>query len=159
VRIPAGVDEGTSLRVAGGGDVGDRGAQSGDLYVVIHLKGDPLFKRHNDDLLTDLDVSFPQAVFGGEFDVKTLDGRLRLKVPGGTQPGTVFRIRGEGFPEVGASHRGVRGDLLVKANIVVPKNLNEKQKVLLRQYAQAFIEPGSGGTPGDDSIFKRVFKK
>jgi molecular chaperone DnaJ len=152
VRIPPGVDEGTSLRVAGGGDVGGRGGPAGDLYVVIHLKSDSRFKRHNDDLLADLELTFPQAAFGGEFEVKTLDGHMRLKVPSGTQPGTVFRIRGEGFPQVGTSRRG---DLLVKSNVVVPKYLNEKQKTILRQYAQASNEPA----PADDNIFKKVFNK
>ena len=150
IRIPPGVDEGTSLRVTGSGDAGAKGGPSGDLYVVIHLKRDPRFTRSGDDLHTEIDISFVKAALGGESEVETLDGKVKVKIPPGTQVGTTFRIRESGFPKLG--RRG-KGDLLVKANIIVPKNLTEKQKVALKQYAQAGGEDVSDA-PG---MFKKVF--
>ncbi|MBN1622361.1 MAG: molecular chaperone DnaJ [Endomicrobiales bacterium] len=150
VRIPAGVDEGTSLRVAGAGDVPPKGGTPGDLYVVISLKEHPHFKRERDNLHTELKLNFPEAVFGGDFEVPAIDGKIKLKIPAGTQPGTVFRVRNEGFPHLGK--RG-KGDLLVKANVEVPKVLNEEQKAALRDFARA-----SGIKENDSSnIFKKMF--
>jgi molecular chaperone DnaJ len=152
VRIPPGVDEGTTLRVAGSGDAGEQGSVPGDLYVIVHLKSDPRFSRRGDDLHTEATIGFPEAVFGSEVDVATLNGKVKLKVPQGTQPSTTFRVREEGFPRLG--RRG-RGDLLVKVTIEVPKSLTETQKAALRQFAEAMgYRAGSGGS---DTIFKKVF--
>lgn len=150
VRIPPGVDDGTSLRVTGGGDMGAKGGIPGDLYVVIRMKHDPRFKRLGDDLFTEIDISFVMAVLGGESEIETLDGKVKLKVPPGTQVGTTFRIREAGFPKLG--RRG-KGDLLVKANIAVPKSLNDKQKNALKQYAQLTGEEYSDS----HGVFKKVF--
>jgi len=150
VRIPPGVDEGTSLRVTGAGDMGSKGGTPGDLYVVIRLKKDARFTRVDDDLHTEVDISFIKAALGGESEVETLEGKVKVKIPPGTQVGTTFRIREAGFPHLG--RRG-KGDLLVKTNLVVPKNLTEKQKATLRLYAQAtgesVVEPSG--------VFKKVF--
>ncbi|MCX5782506.1 MAG: molecular chaperone DnaJ [Elusimicrobia bacterium] len=137
VRIPPGVDNGTSLRVTGAGDVAGRGGTPGDLYVVIRLRSDPRFKRQGNDLYTGLTITYSQAVLGGEFEAPTLEGSVKLKIPQGTQPETTLRIKEHGFPVLG---RRVRGDLYVKVNVEVPRTLNEKQKTALRQYAQSMGE-------------------
>lgn len=151
VRIPPGVDEGVSLRVAGAGNLPERGGVPGDLYVQIHLKKDPRFHREGDDLYTDLKLTFPQAVFGGEFEVPTLKGKIKVRIHSGTQPGTILRIGGEGFPKLG--RRG-KGDLLIKATVIVPKDLTERQKLELRKYAQATNDNAEEAS----SFFKKVFK-
>jgi molecular chaperone DnaJ len=152
VRVPAGVDEGTSLRVSGAGDAGPKGGTPGDLYVVIHLKKDQRFTRDGDDLHTESPVSFSTAVFGGDISITTLEGSVTLKVPQGTQPGTVFRVKEHGFPKLG---RRSKGDLFVKVTIEVPKNLTEKQKGALQNFAQSM---GESVQAGSDNIFKKVFK-
>lgn len=158
VRIPPGVDEGTSLRVAGAGDIPERGGQPGDLYVVIHIKKDQRFRRQGDDLNTDLKLTFPQAVFGGDFDVPTIDGKIKLKVPPGSQPGTIFRVQGEGMPRLG---RKGNGDLLIKMTVTIPKNLNERQKLALRQFMQAsgsaVSESADTASNAQSGVFKKVF--
>jgi molecular chaperone DnaJ len=137
VRIPPGVDNGTSLRISGAGDIAARGGSPGDLYVVIKLKSDPRFKRVEHDLHTELRISYSQAALGGEFNVPTLEGSVRMKVPQGTQPGTTLRVKEQGFPVLG---RRIRGDLYVKVNVEVPRTLSEKQKAALRQFAQSMGE-------------------
>ena len=137
VRIPPGVDTGTSLRVPGAGDAAPKGGSPGDLFVVIRLRNEPHFKRVGDDLYTDLSITYPQAVLGGEFDVPTLEGHVKLKIPQGTQPGTTLRVREHGFPLLG---RRTKGDFLVRINITVPKSVNEKQKSALRNFAQSMGE-------------------
>ncbi|MBN1822908.1 MAG: molecular chaperone DnaJ [Endomicrobiales bacterium] len=149
VRIPPGVDTGTSLRVTGAGDAGSKGGPPGDLYVVIRLRRDPKFKRIGDDIHTEISISFTKAAFGGESEVDTIDGKVTLKVPAGTQPGTVFRVREAGFPKLG---RRAKGDLLVKANVSVPRNLSEKQKKALKDFAHTM-----GEDVKDSGVFKRVF--
>jgi len=150
VRIPPGVDEGTSLRVSGAGNVPGQGGVPGDLYVVITLKKDPNFTRENDDLLTELKITYPEAVFGGDFDVPTLEGKLKLKIPQGAAAGTVFRVHNEGFPRL--NKRG-RGDLMVRLIVDIPKTLNFQQKQALREYARTIgIKETSSS-----NIFKKVF--
>ena len=151
VRIPQGVDDGTSLRVNGAGNFPEGGGTAGDLFVVVRVKQHPNFQRHEDDLLTKLNVSYTQAVFGADLDVKTVEGSIKIKIPSGTQPGTTMRIRGEGVPHLG---RKGRGDLLVKVMISVPKTLTDKQRTALRELAGSF-----GETPESQSTnpFKKVF--
>ncbi|HBU68890.1 MAG TPA: molecular chaperone DnaJ [Elusimicrobia bacterium] len=152
VRIPAGVDDGTSLRVAGAGDLAGKGSIPGDLYVVVHIKNDARFGRQGDDIVTDLRVSFPKAALGSEYEVPTITGKIKFKIPPGTQPNTVFRVKGEGFPHLGGKGKG---DLLVKVVVFVPQNLNEAQKSALHQFLQASGEADSGDS---GNIFKKVFK-
>lgn len=151
VRIPAGINEGTSLRVQGAGNSAPRGGQYGDLFVVVHLKKDSRFTREEDDLITELHLSFPNAVLGGDFDVQTLEGKVKLKVPPGTQPNTTFRVKGQGFPHLGK--RG-KGDLLVRTNIIVPRSLTESQRTALKAFAKSM---GYDSQNSSDGILKKMF--
>lgn len=139
VKIPAGVDEGSSLRVRGEGEAGERGGPGGDLYVVIHVKKDPNFEREGNDLIMERHISFAQAALGGEVTVPTLEGNVTMKVPAGTQGHTTFKLKQKGVPYL--TGRG-RGDLLVKMVVDVPKNLSEKEKQLLREFE--LLSKGTG---------------
>lgn len=133
VRIPAGVDDGTRLRSSGGGEGGLRGGPPGDLYVVIHVKPHEVFAREGDHLFCEVPITFTMATLGGEMDVPTPAGRERKKIPAGTQPGTLFRLKGKGMPHV--SGRG-HGDLIVKVAVEVPTHLNSEQKKKLHEFAE-----------------------
>jgi molecular chaperone DnaJ len=133
VRIPAGVEDGMRLRVAGEGEAGLAGGPPGDLYVVISVEEHPLFQREGADLLCEVPVLFTQAALGAEIDVPTLEGRVKLKIPEGTQSGRVFRLRGKGLPAVGASGRG---DQHVRIVVEVPTRLDAKQRELLERFAE-----------------------
>ena len=135
IKIPAGVDDGARLRVAGEGEPGVRGGGHGDLYVYIFVRRDPQFTREGNDILSQETISFAQAALGSTIRVDTLDGKIELKIPAGTQTGTVFRIRGKGVPVLGAKDR--RGDHHVQVTVAVPKKLNAKQKELLKEFAYA----------------------
>jgi len=133
VRIPAGVDTGSRLKLRGEGEAGDNGGPAGDLYVVVHVREHPLFTRQGNDVLCEVPVGFPQATLGAEIDVPTLHGKLNMKVPAGTQSGSVFRLKGRGVPDV----RGYRhGDALVRVVIETPKKLSAKQRELLEEFAR-----------------------
>ncbi|TYP54983.1 molecular chaperone DnaJ [Thermosediminibacter litoriperuensis] len=133
VKIPPGVDTGSRLRLNGEGEPGVRGGPAGDLYVIIHVKPHRLFVRQGDDLIYEAPVSFVQAALGDEIEVPTLDGRIKLKIPEGTQPGTKFRIKGKGMPHL----KGYgRGDLHVKVNVVIPRKLSDRQRELLKKFAE-----------------------
>ncbi len=133
IRIPAGVDTGFRLRLAGEGDLGAFGGPPGDLYVTLKVRPHKLFKREGDDIICEVPISFVQAALGDEIEVPTLDGPARLKIPEGTQPGAVFRLRGRGVPSLQGHGRG---DQVVRINVVIPTRLTEKQKELLRQFAK-----------------------
>lgn len=135
IKIPAGVDDGARLRVAGEGEPGLRGGGHGDLYVYIFVRKDPQFAREGNDVLSRETISFAQAALGATIRVDTLDGKIDLKIPAGTQNGTVFRIRGKGVPVLGTQNR--RGDHHVQVTVAVPKKLNAKQRELLREFAYA----------------------
>ncbi|MEM2210650.1 MAG: molecular chaperone DnaJ [Nitrososphaerales archaeon] len=131
VRIPAGVDEGYTLRLKGEGDVSREGGPAGDLYIVIHIKPHPLFKRSDSDIIYEARISFPQAALGTEIRVPTLNGGAVLKIPPGTQSGTIFRLKGKGIPKLNGFGRG---DELVKVIVETPTKLTERQKQLLREF-------------------------
>ncbi len=134
VKIPPGVDNGTSIRIKGKGEAGESGGPSGDLYVVIRIEPHPVFIRQGDDLVCKIEIPYPIAVLGGEVDVPTIDGtKLKIMVPAGTQSNKVFRVRNKGMPDL---HTGKRGDLYVEVSIQVPTKLNERQKAALRDYAK-----------------------
>ena len=135
IKIPAGVDDGARLRVAGEGEPGVRGGGHGDLYVYIFVRRDPKFTREGNDILSQETISFAQAALGSKILVETLDGKIELTIPAGTQTGTVFRIRGKGVPVLGSKNR--RGDHHVQVTVSVPTHLNAKQKELLREFAYA----------------------
>jgi molecular chaperone DnaJ len=133
VKVPPGVDNGSRLRLSGEGEAGVRGGPPGDLYVYIHVKPHRVFKREGDDLICEVPVSFTQAALGDELDVPTLEGTEKLRIPEGTQSGTIFRIRGKGVPHVNGYGRG---DQHVRIQVVTPSKLTEKQKELLREFAR-----------------------
>ena len=132
LRIPAGVDAGSRLRSSGNGEAGFRGGPSGDLYVVLHIKEHEIFKRDGDDLICEMPVSFVQAALGTEIEVPTLEGKATIKIPAGTQPNAVFRVRGKGVKNLqGYGH----GDLHVRVQVEVPTRLNHEQKAKLQEFA------------------------
>jgi molecular chaperone DnaJ len=133
VKIPAGVETGSRLRLAGEGEAGAQGGPAGDLYVVIHVKEHDLFERQGNNLYASVPVTFAQAALGAEVSVQTLDAQESLKVPAGTQTGTVFRLKGHGMPVLGG--RG-RGDLFISVTVVTPTTLTREQRKLLEQLAQ-----------------------
>jgi len=133
IKIPAGVETGSRLRVNGEGEAGASGGQTGDLYVVLHLKEHELFERQGANLYSAAPVTFAQAALGAEINVPTLDGEEPLKIPAGTQTGTVFRIKSKGMPALGG--RG-RGDLFVAVTLITPKTLTKEQRKLLEQLAE-----------------------
>lgn len=139
VNIPPGSETGTRLRLRGEGEAGARGGPPGDLYVVVHVKDDPRFQREGPHLLTEVGIDFVQAALGDEITIETLEGKATMKVPPGTQPGTVFRLRGKGMPVLGG--RG-SGDLHVKVDIRVPDKLTSEQKRILREFAEASGKKG-----------------
>ena len=133
IKIPAGVDTGSRLRVTGEGEAGINGGPAGDLYIVLHIAANANFERQGADLYSAVPVTFAQAALGAEISVKTLDGEEALKIPAGTQTGTIFRIKGHGMPNLGG--RG-KGDLFVAVTLVTPKTLTKEQRKLLEQLAE-----------------------
>jgi molecular chaperone DnaJ len=137
LRIPAGVDAGSRLRSSGNGESGLRGGPAGDLYVVLHVKAHEIFQRDGDDLLCEVPVSFVQATLGAEIQVPTLTDKATIKIPAGTQPGTLFRLRGKGVKNLqGYGH----GDLHVRINVEVPTHLTGHQRTKLQEFAEACDE-------------------
>ena len=134
VKIPQGVDTGSRLRVPGEGEAGEKGGPTGDLYVDIYVKPHQIFKREENDIIMEATISFTQAALGDEIVVPTLDGKAKMKIPPGTQNGQTFRLRGKGFPSL---HMSGKGDELVKIKVEVPTRLNDRQKQLLRELAEA----------------------
>jgi molecular chaperone DnaJ len=136
LRIPAGVETGSRLRSSGNGEAGLRGGPAGDLYVVLHVKAHSIFQRDGDDLLCEVPVSFVQAALGADIPVPTLDGQASVKVPAGTQPGTMFRLKGKGIKNIqGYGH----GDLHVRINVEVPTHLSAAQKAKLQEFAELCV--------------------
>jgi molecular chaperone DnaJ len=133
VKIPAGVETGSRLRINGEGEGGTQGGGSGDLFVVIHVAEHEIFERQGANLYSAAPITFAQAALGAEIKVKTLDGEENLKIPAGTQTGTVFRVKSKGMPALGG--RG-RGDLFVAVTLITPKTLTKEQRKLLEQLAE-----------------------
>jgi molecular chaperone DnaJ len=131
LNIPAGIDDGQAITLRGEGEAGERGGSSGDLYVYITVRPHTIFTRRGYDLHCDIPITFVQAALGAEIEVPTLEGKVKYKVPEGTQTGTIFRLRNQGIQRLRST---TRGDLFVRVNIEVPKRLKEKQKQLLRQF-------------------------
>jgi molecular chaperone DnaJ len=150
LKIPAGVDDGSRLRVAGEGDPGINGGPPGDLYVIIEVEQHPFFKRQDSDIYCEIPISFAQAALGAEIQIPTLAGTEKLKIPEGTQTGTVFRLKGRGVVSLNA--RG-QGDQLVTITVVTPKKLSKEQKELLRQFAEI---SGESAEPEASGLFEKV---
>ena len=156
VKVPAGVDDGQQLRVAGKGEPGINGGPAGDLYIVFQISSHEFFERDGDDIYCEMPITFVQAALGDEIEVPTVHGKVKLKVPAGTQTGTRFRLKGKGVPNV----RGYgTGDQHVIMKVVTPTKLTEKQKQILRDFAEESGQSSYG--EHEDSFFakvKRAFK-
>ena len=139
VKIPAGVDSGNQLRLAGKGAAGEQGAPAGDLYVIIHVKDHHIFERDGNNLYCEVPISFTTAALGGEIEVPTLDGRVKLKIPAETQTGKLFRMRGKG---VTFTRNGYAGDLICRIVVESPVNLSKEQKELLEKLEESLQGKG-----------------
>lgn len=150
VKIPAGVDTGTRLKLSNEGETGVRGGPPGDLYVVLTVQEHPIFTRHGDDLYCEIPIKFTQAALGTQIEIPIISGRTTLKIPPGAQTGTEIRIKGRGLPNV----RGYgRGDLLARIFVEVPTHLTAKQRDVLEQYAR--LENGAG-SPLVEGFWEKV---
>ena len=152
LRIPAGVDTGSRLRSSGNGEAGLRGGPPGDLYVVLHVRPHEIFQRDGDDLLCQVPVSLVQATLGDEIEVPTLNGKAVIKIPAGTQPATLFRVKGKGIKNVqGYGH----GDLHVKIDVEVPTHLTSEQRAKFQEFAALC---SGKETPKSHSFFEMAKK-
>ena len=133
VHIPAGIDDGQTIQLSGKGEAGDKGGPNGDLFLTIRVHPHQMFKREGTNVFIDMPISFVQAALGATVQVPTLDGPVELKIPEGTQTGSKFRMKGRGIPSIRSK---VRGDQYVTVNVEVPRNLNSKQKELLREFEE-----------------------
>ena len=136
VKVPAGVETGIRLKVAGAGNAGQRGGPSGNLYIYIEVEDSGIFERDGQDLYSTATVSYAQAALGDSIQVQGAIGQIKVDIPAGTQPGATLRLRGKGLPSLN-SFSGNRGDHYLKINISVPKNLNNKQKDILLDFAKS----------------------
>jgi len=150
IRIPAGVEDGTRLRSTGNGDAGVRGGAAGDLYVFLHVKEHDVFEREGNDLYCEVPMPFSVAALGGELEVPTLDGRASIKIPAGTQGGTLFRLRERGVPSLSNQKKG---DLHVRVQVEVPTKLNTEQQDILRSFAASI---GEHNSPMQESFFQKA---
>lgn len=151
VNVPAGIDDRQVMNLRGEGNKGVNGGPSGDLKVAVFVRPHPFFERDGYDVWCDITVSFAQAVLGDSIQVMTLDGKVKYDLPAGTQPGTVFKLKGRGIPVLNS--RG-KGDQLVRINVDVPKNLSSHQRELIRQFQSEFgdsaVEAKTYGEGNDD---------
>ena len=147
ISIPPGVNDGTQIRVGGEGEPGPNRGPRGDLYVLVQVKNHRYFRRRKDDILLDLSINLTQAALGSEVNVPTLDGDQKLRIPAGTQPGRVFRMRGKGVPHL---QRNGRGDQMVVISVDIPKTLSSKQRQLFEQLSETL---GSEVIPQDRGFF------
>lgn len=149
IKIPAGVDTGSHLRLRGEGEAGPGG--KGDLYVLIHVQPHSIFERRGNDILYTTTIFLAKAVLGGEVEIPTLEGKVKMKIPSGTQSGKVFRIKNKGIPDL---HSLERGDELVKIEVEIPKSLSAEERHLIEQFARL-----RGEAVGESSSFSEKIKK
>ncbi len=152
VKIPAGVDSGSNLRVRGEGEAGTSGR--GDLYVVIEVRPHAVFERHQNDILTEINISLTKAILGAEVEVETLSGNVKMKIPPGTQSGKIFRLKEKGIPNL---HSGIPGDELVRVGVNIPRNLTPEQLRLIEEFARLSGEDINTKESLRDKI-KKAFK-
>lgn len=155
VKVPSGVETGSRLRVTGAGEPGPRGGEPGDLYIIIHVKEHPIFQRQGDDLVLEIPLSIITASLGDSIEIPTLDGRIKLKIPPGTQTGKVFRVKSKGMPEV---HGYGRGDLYIRITIEVPTHLGGEERRLLQRLEEAGRERIFPVTRAFMDKMRRLFK-
>ncbi len=153
VKVPAGVDTGDRIRLAGEGEAGVNGGPAGDLYVVVSVREHKIFQRDGKNLYCEVPISFVDAALGGELEVPTLDGRVKLKIPEGAQTGKLFRLRGKGVTPV---RGGSAGDLLCRVAVETPVNLTKRQRELLQELRETLEEEGSSQSPRAKSWFDGV---
>jgi len=153
VKIPAGVDTGDRIRLSGEGQAGANGAPAGDLYVQVQVRDHKIFERDGADLYCEVPISFTDAALGGELEVPTLNGRVKLKIPEGTQTAKLFRLRGKGVSPV---RGGGPGDLICKVAIETPVHLSKRQKELLREFQQEMDAEDGKHSPKKSSWFESV---
>ena len=159
VKVPAGVDTGDRIRLAGEGEAGEHGGPSGDLYVQIRVKDHAIFTRDGADLYCEVPISFPTACLGGELEVPTLNGKVKLKIPAETQTGKLFRLRGKGVKPV---RGGPMGDLLCRVQVETPVHLTREQKDLLEKLSESLSGGGKHHSPQEHSWMdgvKNFFEK
>lgn len=155
INVPAGVDDGFRLRVSGEGEPGKNGGPPGDLYVLLRVKPHEFFEREDEDIHCEVPLTFVQAALGDEVEVPTLDGKVKLKIPAGTQTGTYFRIKGKGVPRL----RGYgRGDQHVQVRVVTPVNLTERQREILQEFSAQAGDQTHGTEEGFFDKMKRAFR-
>lgn len=155
VKIPPGVDNGDRIRLSGEGEAGENGGPAGDLYVQVHVREHPIFTRDGSDLLCEVPVSFTAAALGGDLEVPTLEGRVKLKIPAESQSGKLFRLRGKGVKSV---RGGQVGDLICRIVVETPVNLTSRQKDLLREFEKSMEEDGKSHSPKHSSWLDGVKK-
>lgn len=143
IKIPAGIDDGQTFVLRGGGHAGDNGGPAGDLRITVSVRPHPIFERRGFDVWCDFPITFTQAALGDELTVPTLDGNVKYNIPEGTQPGDIFKLRGKGITRINSS---VRGDQYVRIVLELPRNLNSKQKSALKEF---------GATLSDENYKKR----
>ena len=153
VKIPAGIDEGDRIRLAGEGEAGVNGGPPGDLYVVIHLKEHAVFQRDGNDLHCQMPVSFATAALGGDIEIPTLEGQAKVKIAAETQTGQVLRLRGKGIKGVRTAHPG---DLLCEVVVETPVKLTERQRELLREFEEISQSNGDRHNPAAKSFMDKV---
>ncbi len=154
INVPPGVETGTRLKLTGEGELGSGGAPPGDLYVVMRVKEHPFFVREGHEIVCEVPIGFTQAVVGDDIEVPTLEGKVKMKIPAGTQPGKVMRLKGKGFPVLG---RNARGDQHVIIRVEVPTRINERQKELLAEFEKEFGEDSHPLRSGFFKKFKEMF--
>jgi len=155
VKVPAGVDTGDRIRLAGEGEAGENGGPAGDLYVQVSVKDHPIFKRDDSNLYCDVPISIVTAALGGELEVPTLDGKVVLKIPPESQTGKLFRLRGKGVKPV---RGGPVGDLMCRVMVETPINLSSRQKELLQEFQKTMDQGGSTHNPQASSWLDGVKK-
>lgn len=153
ISIPAGIDEGQQIRMSGKGEAGVNGGPPGDLYVVVQVKPDGYYEREGDNIFCELPLTFSQAALGEDMEVPTVHGKVRLKIPAGTQAGKVFRLRGKGVPNV---HGRGQGDQHIQVKVITPQKLSSKQKELLKEFDEIGTKDKQGASFFDR--FKKAFK-
>jgi molecular chaperone DnaJ len=151
IDIPAGVQDGMQLSLSGKGNAGERGGSNGDLIVLIEEEAHAELQRDNLNVIYDLHISFPDAVFGANIEVPTIDGRAKIKIPQGTQPGKIFRLKGKGFPAINSYEKG---DQLIHVNVWTPQELTAEEKSMIEK-----LKDSKNFAPNPEKSEKGFFAK
>lgn len=156
VKVPDGVETGSRLKITGAGEPGPKGGEPGDLYIVLHVKEHSIFQRQGDDLLCEMPITIIAASLGEDIEVPTLDGRIKLKIPAGTQSGKVFKVRGKGMPNI---HGYGRGDLYIRVIVEVPTHLRSEERKILEDLDKSGKEHIFPATQEFRDKIKKMFEK